>query len=88
MAFDGINYGSLPEHLQGGMRRYIEQGIEPGSFLQAALQNKLVEALGQADLISRACIFSVADFLYNQVPLACWGSEQKYYAWVHAKGRP
>jgi hypothetical protein len=33
-----IDYSTLPEHMQESMRRYIEKGIQPGSFLAAILE--------------------------------------------------
>jgi hypothetical protein len=47
-ATKGIDYSELPEHLRGGMERYLEQGLPPGAFLQHVIANDLREACGRA----------------------------------------
>jgi len=64
------------------MRRYIEEGALPGSFLRAVICNKLVEAFAQADSTNILRLFDYADFLYNEVPSPCWGSEEKMLEWA------
>jgi len=78
---DHINYYILPEHCRGGMRRYIEDGVIPGDFLQAVIRNNLVDALGKADDINCSRIMDYGSFLYNEVPLGCWGSKTKMLKW-------
>ncbi len=80
-----INYQILPEHCQGGMRRYIEDGAMPGAFLQAVICNNLVEAYGQADDINTLLMRSYAMFLYNEAPTYSWGSKEIMESW-HEKG--
>ena len=82
---DAIKYDGLPEHIRGGMRRYIEEGIIPGSFLQAVIKDLLVESFAQADHINIENMFSIAKFMYNQAPRACRGSESVMKEW-HEKG--
>jgi len=79
-----IDYSILPEHMQGGMQRYIEQGINPGDFLYLILCNDFVHALGHADMINTARIVDYAKFLYLEVPTACWGSREKVDNWIAA----
>jgi len=76
-----INYDSLPEHIQGGMERYIEQGIAPGDFLQAVIKNQLVDSFALADETNIRSMFDIASFMYNQAPLACRGSLEAMKAW-------
>jgi len=76
-----LNYSVLHEHLQGGMRRYIEDGIPPGSFLQACLANDLTEAVGHASSQTWEYIHSVVMFLWNELPgrgysESPWGSRE------------
>ena len=80
-----INYESLPEGLQGGMKRYVEQGIKPGSFMTAVLENDLFGALAQADEMNRDRLYDICKWLYNEAPSQCWGSKEKVEAWI-AKG--
>ena len=83
-----IDYTILPEHCRDGMRRYIENGIIPGSFLQAVICNDLVEAYGQADTINTMFMRNYARFLYNEapkMPISSWGSKEIMITW-HEKG--
>ena len=79
-----IDYSILPEHMQGGMQRYIEQGINPGDFLSLILCNDFVHAAGQADGINQFRLFDYAKFLYLEAPMVCWGSKEKVDKWIAA----
>lgn len=81
-----INYCKLPDHIQGGMRRYIEEGCPTGRFLQMVIENNLVESFGRADEINRERMFDICDFIYNEAPLSCWGSLKKYQTWIKKGG--
>lgn len=67
------------------MKLYIENGIEPGSFLTAVLENDLMEAFGRADDINRERLFDYCSFLYNEAPPACFGSKEKVKLWIKQK---
>ena len=77
-----INYERLPPHLQGGVQRYIEQGIPPGGFLTAVITNDLFLAISHADNISLAALPEIVRFFYNETPTMCWGTEEKMKAWI------
>lgn len=82
----GINYEKLPaEGLRDGLKLYIEQGYEPGSFLMAVLENNLAESFARADNINRYLMFEIVSWLYNEVPMACWGSKERVKAWMEEK---
>lgn len=81
-----INYELLPEHMREGMRRYIEHGILPGSFLRAVLTNDLMEACGQADDINLARLADYARFLYNYAPRGAYGSKENVAEWIKHRG--
>ena len=54
--FTGIDYDAVPvDYMAAGMRRYIEYGIAPGSFMTAILCNDLMEAAQRADDTNRRC---------------------------------
>lgn len=72
----------IPEHMHGGLKRYIENGIEPGSFLMAVLENNLKEAFGCADHINAQKIGDYVRYLYNYSPSPCWGSPEKVAQWI------
>ena len=76
-----LNYSTLPENLQSGMKRYIEDGIIPGSFLRACLENNFVGAIGVASTKTYGYLYDVAMFLSNELPgppaeNTPWGSRE------------
>lgn len=77
-----FNYSLLPDHMHGGMQRYIENRIPPGGFLKAVLENNLSAAFGSADHINRERMFDIVGFLYNEAPSGCWGSPEKVRKWT------
>jgi hypothetical protein len=76
-----IDYSQLPEHMQDGMRRYIENGILPGDFLTAVLCNDFVTAFMHADDVNIVAMREYAYFLHWQAPPGCWGSDEKVNHW-------
>ena len=81
-----IDYSKLPDHMQDGAKRYIEDRIPPGGFLYAVLCNNLVEAFGHADSTNQACMQQWAQWLYWECPRAVWGSPAKVDAWLAGRG--
>src|SRR5438093_1042377 len=77
-----INYGLLPERLQGGMQRYIENKIELGGFLKAVLSNDLYGTFSYADSDMRSELYNIIRWLYNEAPGGCWGSVMNYKSWL------
>jgi hypothetical protein len=78
----GINWDLCPRNLRGGLERYLESGIPPGSFLTAVLTNDLREAFATADLQNRAQMYHLVNFLYNEFPGGAWGSKKKFDSWL------
>lgn len=77
-----LNYDTFPNpSMTGGLRRWIENGIEPGSFLSAVIRNDLKDACGRADDINRKCLFEIVAWFYNEAPTGCWGSEDALKSW-------
>ena len=79
-----INYDMLPEHCRDGMRRYIEHGVIPESFLQAMICNEFVETCVQADPNNLYELKGCAMFLYWEIPGLAWKSEERMKAWAKA----
>lgn len=69
------------------LRRYIDNKILPGSFLEAVLRNNLKEAMGRADSRNRRRVFEYVEYLYNYAPAICWGSDEKYEAWLNPEAK-
>ena len=80
-----VNYSLLPEHIRGGAKRYIEEGILPGDFQRAVICNQLKECFTCADDINIAHMFDIVRFWYNEAPANCWGSIERMNLW-HKKG--
>lgn len=76
----------VPEHLRGGLSRYVMQGIRPGHFLTAVLEHELFDAMGRADENSRAGLFDLVSYIYNECPGGCHGSRERVNAWIGAGG--
>lgn len=80
------NYTKLPESLREGVKLYIEQGIPVGDFLQAVIENNLIEAVGHADSQNIRILKDIVLFFYWEVPSICWGSKEKYEEWIRMGG--
>lgn len=80
------DWSLIPEHMIGGLRRYIEEGVPPGSFLTAVLTNDLRGAYERADEINSAAIGDYVRFLYSYGPSECWGSRARFDAWCERGG--
>jgi hypothetical protein len=80
------NYDLLPEHMRGGARLWIENGIPPGSFMMAVLCNDLKEAFFRADRINLERMKDNIMFWYWEAPSECWGSPEKIKRWHEHEG--
>lgn len=67
---------------KGGLERFRDHGIPPGDFLQAVLENNLMEAMGRADEQNEADIFEICQYVYNEMPHNCHGSPEIFKIWV------
>ena len=73
-------YG-IPILKRDALLKYLLYGYNPGSFLKAVLSNDLREAYAWADCESQALIGNYVRFLYNEAPIASWGSEENFTTW-------
>ena len=83
---ESFDYTRIPAHMQNTARLYIEQGIPPGSFLQAVICNDLFGAYRRADDINQAAMRDWVVFFYNEAPGDCWGSVERFSAWIASGG--
>ena len=81
---DGLD--ALPEHMIGGVVRYVLHGVPAGNFLAAVIRGDLFGALRGADDINKNMLPAYANFFWNHAPSICFGSEQAYDDWVKAGG--
>lgn len=82
MGRDGIMYDTIPNRTIRAITHYVEEGLEPGSFVRAVLSNDLKEACGRADDHNRQALFEIVCYCYNEIPSNCWGSEEIVTTWL------
>ncbi len=73
----------IPSYMHEGLICYYENGIPPGSFLTAVLNNDLKEAIGRADNVNKNCIKSYVLWLYNYAPVGSWGHADAVENWLN-----
>jgi hypothetical protein len=76
------SHTGVPPHLRAGLLRYVNDHRRPGGFLLAVLENDLSNAMGRADDESRAGLYAIVCWVYNEAPSTCWGSPEKVKAWL------
>ncbi len=76
----------IPSQMHGAVERYLMQGIPPGSFLTAVLENDLVGSFGRADGENLEAMKGWADFIYNYLPTGCHGSPEVVDDWITSGG--
>ena len=77
----------VPEHLRGGLTRYVEQGIRPGGGLLSILMDRrLSEVLAACDDEALAGLRNVHKFLFSYVPGICHGDAKRVYDWIDRGG--
>lgn len=74
-------YNNIPEATIEGLRDWADHGKRPGQFLEACLQNNLMEAVCRADFENLDEILSIAIYIYNKMPGICHGSEEVMALW-------
>jgi hypothetical protein len=75
-----FEYG-IPSHMHGGIVRYVEQGVVPGGFLTAVINNDLRMACANADIHNQSKLHAFVMWFYNQAPSGCWGHENAVRDW-------
>lgn len=76
---------NIPPRTIDALDRYVEHRIPTGGFLQAVLENDLFAAMGKADVYNRQSLFDIVEYIYNELPRACWGSPDAVKAWLEVK---
>lgn len=80
--YDTTEYEMVKEETLDGIIRYCKFGVPVGGFLEAVLSNDLRGAFAKADGDNCENLFHIVKFCYNEIPMAAWGSKQKYEAWL------
>jgi len=81
IAIVGQTY-TIRAEMVSALDRYIEEGLPPGEFLKAILENDFVGATVKADADNFANLPAYANFLYFEVPSAAWGSKEQVERWI------
>lgn len=86
MSGDTVDWSGVPEHLRGGLDRYITKGIPTGGFLRAVLSNDLAGAIRNGDDESIGHLRGIYQFLYWNVPASCFGDDESVHDWISDGG--
>ena len=78
------SYKNVPIRTINSINRYVTKGIVPGDFLTAVLENKLVESFSRADLENLNALDDIVKYVYNEIPMDCWGSEEEVKSWIES----
>lgn len=81
-------YYPMREDLYGALERYLNNGIMPGSFLTAVLENNLCEAFGRADSGNSANLKNIVGYIYNNFPSNAWGSRERVDNYLNSLKQP
>ena len=73
---------NIPISTLNSLAAYARDKCPTGGFLYAVLTNDLFEAIGRADDFNRAALFDICNYIYNELPLSCWGSKDKVKQWL------
>jgi hypothetical protein len=72
----------IPENVKESFDRYVRDRCPTGGFLQAVLENNLVESFARADDYNRENLFDIVQYLYSVMPRYCWGSPDAGRNWL------
>lgn len=64
------------------LERYVEHGVPLGHFLQSIVGNDFKEACARGDTDNLNNLPAFAVYLYNEMPIGCHGSYEKYHEWL------
>jgi glutathione S-transferase len=81
-SFEQSHTAGVPPHLRDGLLRYVNDHERVGRFLTAVLENNLADAMARGDEESRAGLYAIVCWVYNEAPSACWGSLDNVKAWL------
>jgi len=84
---DGISYEDAVR--SDTLKALIEYGkfsVPVGGFLQNVLQNNLTLAVCKADSHNLDSLKHIVYFVQNELPVSCYGSREKYEAWLSKEG--
>ena len=78
------NSSLCPPKIVESLERYTAEGIPPGGFLRAVLENDLATAFRSADEVNLEMLPHIVAYIWNEVPASAWGSRANVNAWLNA----
>jgi len=75
-------YAEIPEHIRGGIERYLTERLKPGDFLTAVITNDLRNAFARADEDSLKALRLLNRWFYNRAPASAHGSFDAMRRWL------
>lgn len=84
LEFDG-EYTAIPLKTQIDLINYVNKKNSTGGFLDAVLRNDLMGAVLYADSGNIRAISAIVRFVYNRLPVQCWGSTEKINEWLSSR---
>ena len=73
---------AIPSHLIRALLLYARERQPVGHFLQNVIANDLMGAMGRAAPVSRASLYQLTMFIFNELPSPCWGTQSRYNMWL------
>ena len=80
-AYTYRHYGIRADMLES-IKRYVDDHEPRGDFLRAVISNNLRDAVWHADDENLRNLPAFVAYCHNVAPSACWGSPEKYNAWI------
>ena len=77
-----FDYDLIPENSKETLKRYSEEHIPTGDFLKSVLENNLFLSVGLADDYNITILPVYVNYIYNELPMQCWGSKEKVEKWL------
>jgi hypothetical protein len=77
----------LPKKYHKGAKAYLARGVQPVGFLQAALENDLVNTCDQCFMEEKDNIWKTARWLYREMWPGTWGSEKRVLDYMRERRR-
>ena len=74
----------IPQYMHGAIIRFYENGIAPGPFLTALINNDLKGTISHADDTNRRRIHSYIMWFHNEVPGGSWGYAGAVDKWIES----
>lgn len=75
----------IPVYTKEAIDLYVSDGIPTGSFVYAVLTNNLFDAVARADSTNIMFLREICQYIYNDIPSNCWGSQEKVNNWLEMK---